>query len=78
MNKLRFLTSLDRRTVMKVEESKTDFGIIRIHKKVIASIASLAALEIEGVKRVGGDFKSSLPPESKKVQRCLKTLSNPK
>jgi uncharacterized alkaline shock family protein YloU len=42
------------------EESRTDLGTIRIHKNVIASIASLAAAEIEGVKRVGGDFKSGL------------------
>ena len=45
---------------MQREESRTDLGTIRIHKKVIASIASLAAVEIEGVKRVGGDFKSGL------------------
>lgn len=42
------------------DESRTDLGTIRIHKKVIASISSLAAAEIEGVKRVGGDFKSGL------------------
>lgn len=42
------------------DESRTDLGTIRIHKKVIASISSLAAVEIEGVKRVGGDFKSGL------------------
>ncbi|MBU3958631.1 MAG: Asp23/Gls24 family envelope stress response protein [Candidatus Omnitrophica bacterium] len=42
------------------EESRTELGMIRIHKNVIASIASLAATEIEGVKRVGGDFKSGL------------------
>lgn len=42
------------------DESRTDFGTIKIHKKVIASISSLAALEIEGVKRVGGDFKSGV------------------
>ena len=45
---------------MHSEESRTDFGVIKIHKNVIASIASLAALEIEGVKRVGGDFKNNL------------------
>jgi len=45
---------------MHREESRTDLGTIRIHKKVIASIASLAAVEIEGVKRVGGDFKTGL------------------
>lgn len=42
------------------DESRTDLGTIRIHKKVIASISSLAAAEIEGVKRVGGDFKSGV------------------
>ncbi len=45
---------------MQREESRTDLGTISIHKNVIASIASLAALEIDGVKRVGGDFKSGL------------------
>jgi uncharacterized alkaline shock family protein YloU len=45
---------------MHQEESRTDRGMIKIHKNVIASIASLAAVEIEGVKRVGGDFKSGL------------------
>jgi uncharacterized alkaline shock family protein YloU len=45
---------------MHREESRTDLGMIRIHKNVVASIASLAATEIEGVKRIGGDFKSGL------------------
>ncbi len=45
---------------MRKEESRTDLGIVRIHKNVIASIASVAAMEIEGVKRIGGDFKSGL------------------
>ena len=45
---------------MHRDESRTDLGTIRIHKNVIASIASLAAVEIEGVKRVGGNFKSGL------------------
>ena len=44
---------------MKMDEAKTDIGTVRIHKKVIASIASLAATEVEGVKRIGGNFKSS-------------------
>lgn len=42
------------------EESLTDLGAVRIHKNVIASISQLAAMEIEGVKRIGGDFKSGL------------------
>ena len=45
---------------MHRDESSDDYGAIKIHKKVIASIASLAAVEIEGVKRVGGDFASGL------------------
>ena len=45
---------------MQTEESRTDLGTIRIHKNVIASIASIAALEVDGVKKVGQDFKSGL------------------
>jgi len=45
---------------MQNEESRTDLGTIRIHKNVIASIASLAAIEIPGVKRIGGGFGSGL------------------
>jgi len=45
---------------MKNEESSTDLGSIRIHKDVIASIASLASLEVEGVKKIGGDLKASV------------------
>jgi len=42
------------------EETRTDLGTVRIHKKVIASIASMAAQEIEGVMHIGGDFKSGI------------------
>jgi len=45
---------------MHKDESRTDLGTIKIHKNVLASIASLAANEIEGVKRVGGDFRSGI------------------
>lgn len=45
---------------MHKEESQTDLGNIRIHKNVIASIASIAAVEIEGVKCIGGDFRSGI------------------
>lgn len=38
---------------MQREESRTDQGIIRIHDNVIASIASVAATEVEGVKAIG-------------------------
>ncbi|HTY45584.1 MAG TPA: Asp23/Gls24 family envelope stress response protein [Patescibacteria group bacterium] len=44
---------------MRKDESRTDLGMIRIHKNVVASIASIAATEIEGVRRIGGDFKST-------------------
>ncbi|OGX30568.1 MAG: hypothetical protein A3G37_00790 [Omnitrophica WOR_2 bacterium RIFCSPLOWO2_12_FULL_46_30] len=33
-------------------DSKTDLGTVKIHQKVIASIATIAALEIEGVKEI--------------------------
>jgi uncharacterized alkaline shock family protein YloU len=45
---------------MHREESRSDLGMIRIHKNVIASVAAIAAGEIEGVKRVGMDLKSGL------------------
>ncbi|MFH0935485.1 MAG: Asp23/Gls24 family envelope stress response protein [Candidatus Omnitrophota bacterium] len=45
---------------MEKEGSRTELGTVRVHKNVIASIASLAAAEIEGVKRVGGDLKSGI------------------
>jgi uncharacterized alkaline shock family protein YloU len=42
------------------DESRNDLGVLRIHKNVISSISSIAAMEIEGVKRVGRDFRSRL------------------
>lgn len=33
-------------------DSKIDLGAVKIHKNVIASIASIAALENEGVKKI--------------------------
>jgi len=45
---------------MRRDESRTDLGMIRIHKNVIASIATLAATDIEGVKEVGRDLKTSI------------------
>lgn len=45
---------------MQRKETRTDLGTIKIHKNVIASIASLAAAEIEGVKRVGRAYKLNL------------------
>lgn len=40
------------------EETGTELGKIKIHKNVIASITSVAACQIEGVKSTGRDFKS--------------------
>ena len=45
---------------MQGEESHTELGAIKIHKNVIASIASLATMEIEGTKRIGKNFKSEI------------------
>ena len=45
---------------MTKDESYTDLGVVRIHKNVVASIAAIACMEIQGVKRVGGNFKSGL------------------
>lgn len=45
---------------MRQEESRNDLGTIKIHNNVIASIAAITALEIPGVKRIGGSFKSGL------------------
>ena len=45
---------------MQREESRTDQGIIRIYDNVIASIASVAAIESEGVKAIGKSFKAGV------------------
>lgn len=45
---------------MNRDESRNELGVLRIHKNVISSISSIAATEIEGVKRVGRDLKSGL------------------
>ncbi|MGD0335786.1 MAG: Asp23/Gls24 family envelope stress response protein [Candidatus Omnitrophota bacterium] len=45
---------------MQREESRTDFGIVRIHDNVISSIASLAASEVEGVKAIRKSLKSGI------------------
>lgn len=45
---------------MDNEETQTDLGSVRIYKKVIASIAAIAAGEIEGVKRIGSDFTGGI------------------
>ena len=45
---------------MPREESRTDLGLIRIHKNAVAQVASLATLDIDGVKRIGGSFKTTI------------------
>lgn len=45
---------------MNRDESRNELGVLRIHKNVISSISSIAATEIEGVKRVGRDLKNGL------------------
>jgi uncharacterized alkaline shock family protein YloU len=45
---------------MHEEESRTDLGLIRIHKNVIVSIAALAASEIEGVQSIGGGIGTGI------------------
>lgn len=45
---------------MNNEESRTDLGMVRIHKNVIASIAAVASTEVDGVKRVGGNLRSGV------------------
>jgi uncharacterized alkaline shock family protein YloU len=42
------------------DETINELGAVRIHKNVISSISSIAAMEIEGVRRVGAGLKSSL------------------
>lgn len=45
---------------MSQEESATDLGTISIHKNVISSIASIAALDVEGVKGIGRGLKANI------------------
>lgn len=45
---------------MDRQDSRTDLGTVRIHKKVVSSIAAVAAAEVEGVKRIGGSLKSGV------------------
>ena len=40
------------------DTTKTDFGIVKIHKKVISSIAAIATKEVEGVIKIGGNLRS--------------------
>ncbi|MDD5108965.1 MAG: Asp23/Gls24 family envelope stress response protein [Candidatus Omnitrophica bacterium] len=45
---------------MNRDESRNDLGVVKIHKNVISSISSIAATEIEGVKRVASNLKNGL------------------
>ena len=38
----------------------TDLGVVRINNEAIATIASIAALEVRGVHKVGGGIKRAL------------------
>lgn len=38
------------------EEKRTDYGLIKIHKNVIAEIAAMAIKEVEGVSRISADL----------------------
>ncbi|MDD4953613.1 MAG: Asp23/Gls24 family envelope stress response protein [Candidatus Omnitrophica bacterium] len=46
--------------MMHKEESRAEFGLIRIHNNVIASVSSIAACEIEGVKGIGKNLKAGI------------------
>ncbi len=45
---------------MNRDSKQSDSGIVKIHRNVVASIAAIAAIEIEGVKRVGGNLASGI------------------
>jgi uncharacterized alkaline shock family protein YloU len=58
---------------MNRDESRNELGILRIHKNVISSISSIAATEIDGVKRVGRDLRSGfLEMLGKKMYSAIK------
>ncbi len=42
------------------EEARSDLGVIKIHKNVIASITAIAAMEIDGVKKVAGNLAAGI------------------
>ncbi|MBN2831536.1 MAG: Asp23/Gls24 family envelope stress response protein [Candidatus Omnitrophica bacterium] len=42
---------------MPQEESRTDLGLIRVHKNAISSVASIAALDIPGVKSLNRSLR---------------------
>lgn len=42
--------------VTQQEDKRTDYGLVKIHKNVIAQIASMAAKEVDGVSRISTDL----------------------
>jgi uncharacterized alkaline shock family protein YloU len=42
--------------LMSAQENKTDFGALRIKNEVLATIASTAATQVEGVARTGSSL----------------------
>ena len=40
----------------QTDERRTDYGLIKIHKNVVAQVASLAAKEVDGVSRISGNL----------------------
>ena len=58
------------------EEARADQGMVKIDNKVIASIAAIAASEIDGVKRVGADSKDGFfCPVSRYLKAKIKVES---
>ncbi len=45
---------------MHKEESQTEFGQIQIHNNVITSVSAIAAMDVSGIKRIGGPGGISL------------------
>lgn len=45
---------------MNQDEKRTDYGVVKIHKNVIAQVASLAAREVEGVSRISTSLFTEL------------------
>lgn len=61
------------------EDEKTEFGTIKIHNNVIASIAYLAALEVDGVSRICDNLSASiLNLFGKKQNRAVSTSDQKK
>ena len=41
-------------------DRSTDLGVVRINNEAITTIASIAAMEVKGVHKIGGGFKRTL------------------